>query len=102
VATGLSHFDVLVVDNAPSNDQARQVAMRWGVAYVLEPVPGLSRARNRGARASGTEIVAFLDDDSLPDAEWLATLAGPFKDPLVMLLRDVSLPSTSKRNPSCH
>jgi glycosyltransferase involved in cell wall biosynthesis len=44
----------------------------------------LSRARNRGARASDSEIVAFLDDDSLPEAEWLASLAAPFNDPLVM------------------
>jgi O-antigen biosynthesis protein len=78
------HFDVLVVDNAPSDDQARQVAIRWGARYVLEPRVGLSRARNRGARASGTEIVAFLDDDSLPEGDWLASLVGSFKDPLVM------------------
>jgi GT2 family glycosyltransferase len=78
------HFDVLVVDNAPSDDQARQVAMRWGARYVLEPTIGLSRARNRGARASDSEIVAFLDDDSLPEAKWLASLAVPFTDPLVM------------------
>jgi len=75
------HFDVLVVDNAPSNDQARQVAMRWGVAYVLEPVPGLSRCTQPGCPASGTEIVAFLDDDSLPDAEWLATWRARSKIP---------------------
>jgi len=52
------HFDVLVVDNAPSDDQARQVAMRWGVAYVAEPVPGLSRARNLGAMTCIAEVVA--------------------------------------------
>jgi GT2 family glycosyltransferase len=78
------NFDVLVVDNAPSDDQARQVAIGWGARYVLEPTVGLSRARNRGARTSGAEIVAFLDDDSLPEAEWLARLAAPFNDPSVM------------------
>jgi GT2 family glycosyltransferase len=78
------HFDVLVVDNAPSDDQARQVAMRWGARYLLEPAVGLSRARNRGAQACGSEIVAFLDDDSLPQADWLGSLAAPFNDPLVM------------------
>jgi len=80
------HFDVLVVDNAPSDDQGRQVAMRWGARYALEPTVGLSRARNRGARASSSEIVAFLDDDCLPEAEWLRSLAAPFIDPLVMVV----------------
>ena len=78
------HFDVLVVDNAPCDDQARQVAIRFGVGYVVEPRVGLSRARNRGARTSAAEIVAFLDDDSLPNADWLAALTRPFKDPVVM------------------
>src|SRR5690349_8332931 len=42
-------FDVIVVDNAPCDTGARKVSARWGVRYITEPVPGLSRARNRGA-----------------------------------------------------
>jgi glycosyltransferase involved in cell wall biosynthesis len=79
-----SLFDVLVVDNAPSDDAARQVAMRWGARYLVEPAVGLSRARNRGARACDTEILAFLDDDSVPEPGWLLGLANEFQDPLVM------------------
>src|SRR2546428_12256692 len=46
-----AHFEVLVVDNAPSDVRTREVAAQWGVRYISEPVPGLSRARNRGAQA---------------------------------------------------
>src|SRR5579871_6798901 len=60
------NFDVLVVDNAPSDDQAREVAARWCARYLLEPVAGLSRARNRGALFSNSEIIAYLDDDAVP------------------------------------
>jgi hypothetical protein len=54
-------FDVLVVDSAPGNSASRDVAARWGVSYVVEPRPGASRARNRGARQTDAEIVAYLD-----------------------------------------
>jgi len=77
-------FDVVVVDNAPQGGQTQEVVARHGVRYVVEPVAGLSRARNRGALACDTEIVAFLDDDALPEPDWLSALALEFRDPLVM------------------
>ena len=43
-------FEVLVVDYAPADERARGVAGRWGARYTVEPVVGLSRARNRVAR----------------------------------------------------
>lgn len=77
-------YDVLVVDNAPSDDRARLVVARHGARYLLEPVIGLSRARNRGARASSAAIVAYLDDDSVPESAWLDHLTLEFRDPEVM------------------
>ncbi len=52
--------------------------------YLNSPRPGLSRARNDGARACCTELVAYLDDDAWPHRDWLATLAREFADPRVM------------------
>ena len=87
-----SHFDVLVVDNASHDARTREVAARWGARYIVEPVVGLSRARNRGARACDTEVVAFLDDDAVPESEWLSNLAREFEDPLVMAVTGRILP----------
>ncbi|XAY05573.1 hypothetical protein DSM112329_02430 [Paraconexibacter sp. AEG42_29] len=74
-------FDVVVVDNAPRTDAARRVIAELDdarLSYVLEPVSGLSRARNCGlAHASGS-IIAFTDDDVLVDRQWLAALARGF------------------------
>ena len=76
-------FDVLVVDNASGDERTREVAARWGVGYIFEPVIGASRARNCGARACHTEIVAFLDDDAVPEPAWLSSLTREFEDPQV-------------------
>ena len=71
---------VLVVDNSEGNDDTRKVAQDYGARYAIEPVRGLSRARNRGLAECTTAIVAFLDDDVTPAPDWLGLLLSPFTD----------------------
>jgi glycosyltransferase involved in cell wall biosynthesis len=86
------HFEVLVVDNAPKDRANADIAHRWGVRYIVESQPGLSRARNRGALASDSEIVAFIDDDAIPNRDWLTALAVEFQDSAVMAVAGRRLP----------
>jgi glycosyltransferase involved in cell wall biosynthesis len=74
------------VDSAPQDSQAFEVARHWGVHYLLEPLPGVSRARNVGARACDSDIVAMLDDEAIADPDWLKGLAGEFEDADVMVV----------------
>jgi glycosyltransferase involved in cell wall biosynthesis len=73
---------VIVIDNAPSSDVIRDVALafsdRMSISYVLEPRPGLSWARNRAIDESDTEVVAWVDDDEVCDPWWLAELSRGF------------------------
>jgi glycosyltransferase involved in cell wall biosynthesis len=71
---------ILVVDNSEGNGDTRKVAQDYGARYIIEPVPGLSRARNRGLAECDTDIVAFLDDDVTPASDWLGLLLSPFAD----------------------
>lgn len=76
-------FRVVVVDNAPTNDETRaafaEVVGRDGrFRYVVEPAAGLSRARNRGLREATTRRVAFTDDDVQVDRGWLGALMAGF------------------------
>lgn len=77
-------YDALIVDNGSRDDSARAVAERWGARYAAEPTPGLSRARNRGARDSRAEILAYVDDDAQPEPSWLSGLTQELEDPAVM------------------
>ena len=73
-------FEVLVVDNAPSR-LVRDICQRWRATWVAAPLPGLTRARNVGARMARGEVIAYIDDDAVAEAGWLAALMEDFGDP---------------------
>jgi GT2 family glycosyltransferase len=68
-------FEILVVDNAPSDDRTLHIANSFDrVRYVREPKPGLDFARNRAVAEAKGEILAFVDDDAVVDRGWLRGL----------------------------
>ncbi len=74
-------FEIVVVDNAPVTDGTARVVAELGdprVRRVVEPVPGLSSARNAGLRAAAHRIVSFTDDDVVADPAWLHGIALGF------------------------
>ena len=78
--------EVLVIDNTVGDDATKGAALQFGSRYIVEAAPGLSRARNRGLRESNSEFVAFVDDDAIPDVQWLARLVEPFANPDVAVV----------------
>ncbi len=77
-------IEVIVVDNAPSDHlTADAIAERFGhdhrVSYLLEPVQGLSWARNAGLADARHELVAFLSDDIQVDRQWLQAVVRGFE-----------------------
>jgi glycosyltransferase involved in cell wall biosynthesis len=85
--------ELLVIDNASAGDGTRVVAGRHpGVRYVREDRPGLDIARNRALREARGEIVAFCDDDAVPDPFWLGALLRGFADPRTLCVTGLTLP----------
>jgi glycosyltransferase involved in cell wall biosynthesis len=78
--------EVLVVDNTAGDASTADVCARHAVRRVVEPEPGLSRARNRGIAETTGAIVAFTDDDCVVDPGWLDVVPDAFADPRVMVL----------------
>ncbi|MFI5958149.1 glycosyltransferase family 2 protein [Cryptosporangium sp. NPDC051539] len=82
----VDRFDVLVVDNAPTSARTRhtvdEFAPRLAIRYVVEPRPGLSRARNAAIAAlshePGERIVAWTDDDVRADPHWISEIVRAF------------------------
>jgi len=71
-------YEVIVVSDG-STDGTPQIAAAFaGVRVIETPQRGLSSARNTGMEASSGEIIAYIDDDAIPDPDWLTHLAASF------------------------
>ncbi len=74
-------WEVVVVDNdaRASAETATTVARMFPVPVrlVREEEAGASRARNRGIAEATGGVIAFLDDDVVPEADWLRRLVAP-------------------------
>jgi GT2 family glycosyltransferase len=91
-------FEILVADDAASQQTKRQVEQ---FAHVSEPglryLPvcgphGPAAARNVGWRAGRGEIIAFTDDDCVPDSHWLTAGAAAFVDGVAAVSGQVIVP----------
>jgi succinoglycan biosynthesis protein ExoM len=73
----LPSFEVVVVDNDPNGsaaDVCREFTGRLTIRYVVEPVPGVSSARNRAVASGIGRYLAFIDDDEEASPSWLEML----------------------------
>ncbi len=71
---------IFVVDNASQDDTARRAA-ECGADVVHEPRRGRGAARNAGLRATGGDLVAFLDAHVVVDPNWMNRMVRQFADP---------------------
>jgi glycosyltransferase involved in cell wall biosynthesis/GT2 family glycosyltransferase len=78
------NFEACVVAG-PTQDGTRELLLDWSKHVKVDycDTRNLSRSRNIGLLLASGEIVAFLDDDSIPEPEWLDKVTGQFSDPLV-------------------
>lgn len=77
-------FEVVVVCG-PSLDGTRELLADWPepIKVVHNAELNVSSSRNIGISASAGDVVAFLDDDAIPEAEWLEQIMGAYADPAV-------------------
>lgn len=73
----------VIVVNSAGGPTAEPIALRHSAIYVETCEPGVSHARNVGAAAATSELVAFVDDDAVTTTNWLSAMVAPFADPEV-------------------
>ncbi len=85
--------EILVVDNASSDDSTQTVAARHGVRVISAPVAGLNRARNRGWSEATRPVVLFVDDDARAHSSLIAAAARGFTSDRVGAVTGLVLPA---------
>jgi len=71
-------FELVVVTNRPEDVSAHPLAAR--IKIVAFEAQNISAARNVGVAAAFGDIVAFCDDDAVPEPTWVAQIIAPFSD----------------------
>lgn len=74
-------FEVIVVADPAAVGAVR--ASGLPVKLALFDEANISAARNLGLSLAAAPVVAFLDDDAVPEPTWLSRLTAPFHDPRV-------------------
>lgn len=71
-------FEVIVVDNASTDGTPDLVRTRFPHArlVVLSSNRGFAAGNNAGAREARAPLIAFLNNDTIPDRDWLQQLRG--------------------------
>lgn len=76
-------FEIVVVADAAGRAILREIPQAAHIKAVAFDDANISEARNLGIAHSDGDIVAFIDDDAVPEPSWLAHLAAPFQLPEV-------------------
>jgi glycosyltransferase involved in cell wall biosynthesis len=76
------NFEVIVV-NGPSDDRTPEVIRAWSshIKAAFCPEANLSMSRNIGVAAASGDIVAFIDDDAIPEPTWLSRIVSAYDSP---------------------
>jgi glycosyltransferase involved in cell wall biosynthesis len=66
-------WELLIIDNASDQPVRELVDLSWhpSVRYIREETLGIAHARFRGMTESAAELVVFMDDDLVPQSNYL-------------------------------
>jgi glycosyltransferase involved in cell wall biosynthesis len=99
------NYEVLLVDDG-STDETWEILEQWQgerrVALRAESPSGSYAARNRGWRAASGRLVAFTDDDCVPDRQWIASLCEAVSNEEIVGAQGVTLASPGEITPFTH
>lgn len=97
-----AEYEIVIVDAANSEQTRAQVEI-WAQSVQMQgpsvrylalagPIHGLAAARNAGWRAAHGEIVAFTDEDCIPELHWLRAGSAAFVGAVAAVAGKVVVP----------
>jgi GT2 family glycosyltransferase len=100
-------FEIIVVDNAPEESFNRVKILcnepafaTLNLHYIHHPKLGISAARNQGITVARSELIGFLDDDTIPRPDWVELVLRIFSETRADILGGPTEPYYLKDKPS--
>ena len=86
--TGLSqlqypNFEIVVVADPKGHQAVVSSQFSSHIKSIRFDLPNISEARNLGISHAAGDIIAFIDDDAVPEPSWLTFLVAPSERPNV-------------------
>ena len=72
-------FEIIVIDNASTDNTKSEALKRAGVKVVREDQKGLTKARQRGFMEAKGDILAYIDADTRIPEGWMDRLINAFE-----------------------
>jgi glycosyltransferase involved in cell wall biosynthesis len=79
IGTETFNWEIIVVDNSSKDNTGkvvREYQANWSkvypIQYYMEPEQGLAFARRCAIKHANSPLIGFLDDDNLPNQNWVA------------------------------
>lgn len=73
-------YELVVIADAQGLETIRDLPFFDRIKTAVQDIPNISAARNLGADLAGGRILAFIDDDAVPEPTWLTHLVSPLLD----------------------
>src|SRR3990170_6642495 len=81
---GHFEYSIVIVDN-DSSESARQTVessarqSKISIGYYVEPEQNIALARNKSLENATGDFIGIIDDDELPNKDWLVCLFKAYK-----------------------
>ena len=97
-----SKFEVLIIegDSTMPSVECIKTFNSLNIKYLYEALPGVTPARHRGLEESKSDILVYLEDDGVPEVNWLESILVTFHSkPDVAMIGGKNLPLFEKKPP---
>jgi len=85
-------FEIIVVDDGSSDSTENFIKTNYPqIKFLKQNNQGPGTARNTGIKKAQGEIIAFTDDDCVPNKNWLKNALPYFKDPKIIAVEGATL-----------
>lgn len=94
------NYEIIVIDDGSTDGTKKLVKTYKNIKYIYQNNYGPAKARNKGIISATGEILAFTDDDCIPEKDWLKNAVPYFNNPSIIGVEGITMSSDLYSTPT--